>query len=1575
MASKKLPQAELAELARIKATKAKPSATTPPTPPPSPPTTIDWRTWRGDTTTTTAPPATTTVPSTTVPTTVAPPIVTPVKEEQTLSEKLESTISKYERELIGKYTPEDITKIKKGEKKPEVAWWKRALGATFTNPLAQPIVAPLKAIAWAGRIGVSSFEEGLQAARGAQKYEATDYIPKHPQTGKPIAKVGDPVIRNDEEILKSPIDEKYVKQYNAATTDAEKDAILTKATNALVNENKRTAAGSWSEWARQIGTPNEFRDYGFGDIAEVQLGRHLVESGKVSPAVGKWIDRTVGFGGDVLLDPTTYLSMGTTTAAKTGTRALGGGAELFIDMAVDDLAEVGLKEATKRAAKQVAELTGEKVGARSTQATARAVVAEAAKVLKEAVLTGDKTLVVETGRRLKVGPVKTTEQYLDDLISQSSRQWSAIAPRREIGAGARQATASMVQDLRDEAADFLGNLHPTASNSARARAAQNFLDVINDDVIKDIAVRGNAAIKGEVARALSTPGGLRWGIGKYKVSIPKSEIFTRPLSSGFTYPRRLLSATQPGRRLIDVTTRVGQGGLFGDEYIFNWRTGLRSGYNAQTGRKLTGEEAVTAVKSLAEDQVYRALKKTTSQTIKQGVDSVFKIKEFRPYFNTVHEIITNPAVNWSDTAENIARTLGRPLDEVRLAMRVRDLGQEFALILEQLSGALRGNPVVFPDDWFPEALSDKAVIWLNKNTPAARDALRALGLTAPPASGRSIAEKLVPGLRWFGHQLTDDDIAAGISRFNYLANNPINGVKAFKGEFFDTNAASAIEKYARKFADDYAFLRNVVRGDLERFGGGARATMPTIYTAETMAEWTGMSFNRFLDGAVAGLFDSPTSSAAINLAEKLNLDPEDIVSIAQQLKRETDSADPSYMDWLFDDAGDLAMEAVESRFNYLLIQKRLNNLIDSGEIGRMQAAVSGRRAEILRTPVTERNRTILEDQQEVLRQVQMVLDSVYEEMLVGGKSAEDFLLGIDDTLGLYLESLDALFAQTPENFARVVDNINPNTLNAMVNMTEDAFVKLDNIIVPDIYAQREIAQLYSNVRRLKEPKFQNGFIRFMRNYNRYIKTWVTNTPGFHLRNLLSNGWQMVATGAEIKNLNESLRLMNAWESYVKTNTKTVANIEQVVKDILDLPADIDVSKMTKDVRKLMKLAKTLNVNYDDVLNMKFMMEDMIARGRAPRDDWRFLADWARVQTRLQDPEIMFNNFIDSELLGETFTRTELEAFRDTMMWTGAAGFGDVEEVFGAAVPSRLGITGAEVPVRTSTIGRAASRTSQTVGAIPRASRSFGGKIENYSRFMLTYDGIRQGLTPEQAAARTARYLVDYEDLTKLDEVAKLVFPFWMWMSRNLPVQTANMFMNPKAYAIYQNFRENFEDKDGRNPLLPSYLKEAGVFKIPFGENIYAKPDLGFPGAGSPSPLQTGVTDWRSLLSAMPLASLGAAATGTELYSGRPLEGAGEIIPEILGQILPPVSTAGRYASGLGAAGRDLPGPEWAQEVLGVKGPRESGANAQTIRALASLLGIPLTTVGPDQENIARYEIIEKLQPFLDALRMERGTGG
>ena len=124
------------------------------------------------------------------------------------------------------------------------------------------------------------------------------------------------------------------------------------------------------------------------------------------------------------------------------------------------------------------------------------------------------------------------------------------------------------------------------------------------------------------------------------------------------------------------------------------------------------------------------------------------------------------------------------------------------------------------------------------------------------------------------------------------------------------------------------------------------------------------------------------------------------------------------------------------------------------------------------------------------------------------------------------------------------------------------------------------------------------------------------------------------------------------------------------------------------------------------------------------------------------------------------------------------------------------------------------------------NKKLGYNADAFARFMFSYDAAMQGFSPEQAAMRTKRFYVDYEDVSSLDKTMRQIVPFWMWTSRNVVTQVQNMWTNPKPYQVYNSFVRNFRDKDDDN-AAPKSWRDLQAFKLPFGKDLYAMPDLGF----------------------------------------------------------------------------------------------------------------------------------------------------
>lgn len=111
--------------------------------------------------------------------------------------------------------------------------------------------------------------------------------------------------------------------------------------------------------------------------------------------------------------------------------------------------------------------------------------------------------------------------------------------------------------------------------------------------------------------------------------------------------------------------------------------------------------------------------------------------------------------------------------------------------------------------------------------------------------------------------------------------------------------------------------------------------------------------------------------------------------------------------------------------------------------------------------------------------------------------------------------------------------------------------------------------------------------------------------------------------------------------------------------------------------------------------------------------------------------------------------------------------------------------------------------------------------ENAVRLPMALDTLRKGNSYDEAVMRITRFHFDYTDLSGFDEAAKNFIPFWVWTSRNLPLQMTEMLLRPSYYNAYYKLRE-------RNPaagdiLMPRWINDAGPFSL--GGTKVLTPDM------------------------------------------------------------------------------------------------------------------------------------------------------
>ena len=261
------------------------------------------------------------------------------------------------------------------------------------------------------------------------------------------------------------------------------------------------------------------------------------------------------------------------------------------------------------------------------------------------------------------------------------------------------------------------------------------------------------------------------------------------------------------------------------------------------------------------------------------------------------------------------------------------------------------------------------------------------------------------------------------------------------------------------------------------------------------------------------------------------------------------------------------------------------------------------------------------------------------------------------------------------------------------------------------------------------------------------------------------------------------------------------------------------------------------------------------------------------------------------------------------------------------------------------------------------------------RFPMGLDSIRRGQSLDEAVYRISKYHFDYSDLSKFDEGIKNFIPFWIFASRNLPLQWTEQLLRPSAYARWENIKE-------RNPVaeevvMPTWLQNTGPLGLT--GSWVLNPDLPM---NRLSETSEAFVDYEKLLGmANPLFkvpfeifgnrragtgvpfsdkwedSKGASKALAMLADKLGFEGVGRVNPEtgeyqlnpkvdyLAGNLAPPIGTTQRLSGG-----------------------RVGGKPSYEERQLSSILtwlGLPVRNVGPDQQ---RGAVIGKQFDIADLLK-------
>ena len=419
--------------------------------------------------------------------------------------------------------------------------------------------------------------------------------------------------------------------------------------------------------------------------------------------------------------------------------------------------------------------------------------------------------------------------------------------------------------------------------------------------------------------------------------------------------------------------------------------------------------------------------------------------------------------------------------------------------------------------------------------------------------------------------------------------------------------------------------------------------------------------------------------------------------------------------------------------------------------------------------------------------------------------------------------------------------------------------RVDARLFPSLYGNSEAVDLLKSVSRMREPGVVDDLSKFMRGYTGFFKSYATLSPGFHVRNGISNTFAMFAAGADLKNMREGFRL---WR----------------------------------------------------------MMDDALKKGQS------------------------LSSFVDAlPLEQQSAARTAAE----TMLGLGNGKTDNAMEGF----------------VR----GGSNIRDNKLLDV----SRNAGQKLEGSARFMLAYDSVVKGFTPDEAFNRTRRYLIDYSEKSILDESMRDIIPFWTWMSRNLPLQIVNRWANPKPYLMYEKFSRNLNQSLGEGEVTPGYLAEGDAINL--GGSNYLTLDMPF------SRIDDQIRDLTD-----PGAMLGYVNPGIKVplemmfnkntFTGENFDNKFVPVKGAMMALLPALQAAGQIE--YNAKGEPMMREKAAYAVNSLipvmgRADRLTAGGVQGGNAMNAFLGVPVRTASSGSQDAERYARLAQLQA-MEARRKNLG---
>lgn len=280
---------------------------------------------------------------------------------------------------------------------------------------------------------------------------------------------------------------------------------------------------------------------------------------------------------------------------------------------------------------------------------------------------------------------------------------------------------------------------------------------------------------------------------------------------------------------------------------------------------------------------------------------------------------------------------------------------------------------------------------------------------------------------------------------------------------------------------------------------------------------------------------------------------------------------------------------------------------------------------------------------------------------------------------------------------------------------------------------------------------------------------------------------------------------------------------------------------------------------------------------------------------------------------------------------------EVQEAFLATFASGSGSydvaeIGAAARAATATNREKTIRAAQGAGFTQWSRKKGSNLVEGPVRLAVALNTMRNGGSYDQALGRINRLQFNYAELSKFDKKAKLMIPFYIFMSRNIPLQITQMLTRPSAYVQYAKFVENFSDTQPFD-IIPEWIQRKGGFVIgrdvggPMGifqgNDLTLQPDLPFTNMIEDVSKYTNPRSALSDVTPFVRVPIEAGLMGESAFLGQELSTPEQILTYAAKEFFPPIGTTQR---------------------VGGLGDRYENRQASSI---ANFLGIPIREITPE----------------------------